>query len=229
MKRSIQDLILFLKFRSCYSQSLKYKAKKRVNLHCYKESLSKLFFIKFAEGTLKKMEKLLAKIQSPQNLGFNATITKLQVECITDILQRQSSSELALLEKKTNKMIISKLVALATLKPRKKSLFDALCQNFLDAQLEQLKLKISSFEDQFLFIRDVIFKAGNEGSQTVIDEEEKEREAPVRKTSQEPLFDFTLELPMHPSLQYFALKSLESLLYITNLQSFKARGNQYRC
>ena len=166
------------------------------------------------------------ELQSPQNLFFHSDITRMQVECLINLLHRQNQSELVLVEKKINKIIISKMVAVCSLDMNNKNLYDFLAQNFIEAQLEQLKLRISSFEDQLLFIRDVVFKPGGENMQGMMDEEEKEKETSFSK-KQEPVFDFQLTLSMHPTVQHFALKSFENLLYITNLQTFKSKGNQY--
>ena len=170
-----------------------------------------------------KAIKYMLKYLNSNQLIPSAGALEKSLTLMHTLLEVGDLSYLTFFEKKFNKILMNKLNIVSTIENANLENF---FQLFIMTQIELLKMKLTSFEDQLRFLKEVVFK-----STESVDNEEKKNDEMIEKSrprEREKVtslkLDFVYEIETTLLTQIYALKALEHLLLITNLSIFKAKG-----
>lgn len=132
------------------------------------------------------------------------------------IIENGNLDFLHLFEKNFNKIMIDKINRACTKRDAKLPKVDKIYQRLINIQLELLKLKLTSFEDQILFFKDIVFPEKDLPSDKP--EEEHKEKIPSRGK-----VGFGFEFDSSLGSRIYALKAIETLLQVTDVRTFKTK------
>ena len=128
--------------------------------------------------------------------------------------------QVQLYDMKFNQIYLDKINFRCNKRDAKNEKIEKLYYKFLTIQLQLLKLKLSSFEDQLLFFKDYVFP-----EQELAEKNDGESSEPEKSTSNinTGKITFHCEFGIKLKTRLYTLKCIENLLQYTNVQIFKAR------
>src|SRR5690242_3411799 len=131
-------------------------------------------------------------LKNPRLAGKLSRLPEKAFDLTQLIVEKGDAEEINLFDKKFNQIYLNAINAACNKRDAKIDKIEKLYYKFISVQLQLLKLKLSSFEDQLLFFKDYVFP-----EQENKDEDAKESEKPTANINSgkiEFTYDFSIAL-----------------------------------
>lgn len=169
-----------------------------------------------ADDIKKKHTKGVVKmLTAEKNPGKLIKIPEKALDLMQQVIENGNSQHIDLFEKNFVKILIDKINRNCNKRDSRLSQVEKLYQRLTSVQLELLKLKFSSFEDQLKFLKEIVFPEKETNDQPG---EEKKDKVPNKGKIR---FSFSDDLSL--GTRVYALKAVEDLLQLTDLSIFKSK------
>ena len=139
-------------------------------------------------------------------------------ELTQNIVENGDIEQINLFEMKFNQVYMDWINFKCSQRNAKSDKIEKIYHKFITVQLQLLKLKLSSFEDQLLFLKDYVFP-----EQEHLQASEENKDAEKTPSLNSGKIEFNKEYSITLKTRAFALKCIDNLLQYTNVQMFKAK------
>ena len=162
---------------------------------------------------------LVKTLRNPRRAGKMPKIPEKAFELTQNIVERTELESINFFEMKFNQIYMDWINFKCNQRNSKSDKIEKLYYKFIAIQLQLLKIKLSSFEDQLLFFKDYVFP---EQEQMQISGENKDSDKPSASINSGKI-EFNKEFGITLKTRVLALKCIDNLLQYTNVQMFKAK------
>jgi hypothetical protein len=170
-----------------------------------------------ADDIKKKHTKSVVKLlMAEKNPGKLLKIPEKALDLMQQVIENGNSQHVELFERNFVKILIDKINRNCNKRDSKLSHVDKLYQRLTSVQLELLKLKFSSFEEQLKYFKEIVFPEKETTDQ--LGEGEKKEKVPNKGKIH---FSFSDDLSL--GTRVYALRAVEDLLQLTDLSIFKSK------
>ena len=156
-------------------------------------------------------------LHNPRRAGKIPRLPEKAFELTQSIVEKGDLDQINLFDAKFNQIYLDKINFSCNKRDPEIEKIEKIYHRFLAVQLQLLKLKLSSFEDQLKFFKECVFP-----EQEHISEGENKDEKPASSVHIGKI-EFNKEYSITLKTRVYAMKCIENLLQYTNVQTFKAR------
>lgn len=159
-------------------------------------------------------------LKKPRWAGKLPKVPEKAFELAQEIIERGNLEQINLFEMKFNQFFINQINFKFNKRNPKLDKIEKLYHRYIIVQLQLFKLKLTSFEEQLLYLKNFVFPDQDKNEQA--EEDESKEIKPVTRMTTGKIA-FACEYSATLKTRICALKCIDNLLQYTNLHTFKAR------
>jgi len=167
---------------------------------------------------LKYTKYLVKMLHSPSRAGKIPRLPEKAYELTQSLVEKGETEQINLFDSKFNQIYLDKMNSICNKRDPEVEKIEKIYHRFLTVQLQLLKLKLSSFEDQLLFFKEYVFPE----KEHIQEGENKEGDKPL-SSAHIGKIEFNKDFGVALKTRVYALRCIENLLQYTNVQTFKAK------